>query len=82
MTCRELMGFLDDYVDGALAARERLGFEAHLAECPECIAYVRSYRDTIRLSKDTFSDTADPHALGMPDELVDAILASRRRRSH
>jgi anti-sigma factor RsiW len=81
MTCRELIGFLDDYVDGGLAPGERLGFEAHLAECPECIGYVRSYRDTIRLSKDAFDD-ADPRALGMPDELVNAILAARRRRAH
>ena len=81
MTCRELIGFLDDYVAGGLAPGERLGFEAHLAACPQCIAYVRSYRDTIRLSKDALSDV-DPQALGMPSELVDAILASRRRRAH
>ena len=80
MTCRELIGFLDDYVAGSLAPDERLRFETHLSDCPECIGYVRSYRDTIRLSKDACSDL-DAQALGMPSELVDAILAARRRRS-
>jgi anti-sigma factor RsiW len=78
MTCRELIGFLDDYVAGGLDPGERRTFEEHLTECPDCVAYVRSYRDTIRLTKDALAET-DAGALDVPAELLAAIVASRKR---
>jgi anti-sigma factor RsiW len=79
LTCRELAAFVMDYLDGALPAAERAAFEAHLAECPECVVYLRSYRDTVRLAK-THGVPDDARAADMPEDLVDAILAARRRR--
>jgi anti-sigma factor RsiW len=79
MTCRELLPFLADYLAGALDARTRARFEAHLADCPACVDYVRSYRETIRLAKDVFTPAGDA-ATTMPAELVGAILDATRRR--
>jgi anti-sigma factor RsiW len=79
MTCREFIDFLMEYLSGELPARERAEFERHLAECPDCSAYLKSYEETIKLGKAVF---ADPDALvpqGVPEELVQAILASRGR---
>jgi predicted anti-sigma-YlaC factor YlaD len=75
LTCREMTDFLADYLDGSLGVAERHLFDEHLAVCPECIAYLRSYAETIRLARqiredDSLSDT-------IPDELVRAILAAR-----
>ncbi len=81
MTCRELVEFLDEYVAETLEAVTRSRFDAHLAGCAACTAYLRSYRDTIRLAKDSGRND-DRTAADMPAELVDAIIAAigpRRR---
>ena len=78
LTCREVVDFLDDYVAGALAPAVRTRFEEHLAVCPQCVAYLDSYAETIRLGKAAFA--GDEAAAEAPAQLVDAILAARRRR--
>jgi predicted anti-sigma-YlaC factor YlaD len=75
LTCREMTDFLADYLDGRLALAERHLFDQHLADCPECIAYLRSYAETIRLVQHTREDDSLPDSI--PDELVRAILAAR-----
>jgi predicted anti-sigma-YlaC factor YlaD len=78
MTCRELADFLDDYLDGALAADVRGRFETHLTECRDCLVYLRGYRDTVRLLRDVGGDDdAEPPA-DVPADLVRAILAARK----
>jgi len=47
MTCREFVDFLLGYLCGELSARERAEFQRHLAECPDCFTYLRSYQETI-----------------------------------
>jgi anti-sigma factor RsiW len=75
LTCREMTDFLADYLDGRLALTERHLFERHLAECPDCVTYLRSYAETIRVARGTRKDDALPG--GMPDDLIRAILAAR-----
>jgi anti-sigma factor RsiW len=76
LTCRELIDFLDRYVDGALPAPTAARFEEHLAVCPACVDYLHSYRETIRLAAGAWSDQAI--ATGeVPPELVAAILDAR-----
>ena len=78
LTCREVAAFLMAYLDCELAAEQRAGFEAHLHECDECVAYLRSYEQTIRASKQAWRDPDAP-ADDVPERLVRAILAARRR---
>jgi predicted anti-sigma-YlaC factor YlaD len=74
LTCRETTAFLADYLDGTLAPAERRLLDEHLARCPDCVAYLRSYAETIRLARDTReADTLPP---GIPDDLVRAIRAA------
>jgi anti-sigma factor RsiW len=80
MTCRELVDFLGAYFDGELSEDVRGRFEEHLAACPECTAYVATYRDTVKLAKRAFQDPDDPVPAGVPDDLVRAILAARKKR--
>lgn len=81
MTCRELTEFLIDYVDGSLAPAARAAFDEHLARCPDCVAYVRNYEETIRLGKDVCRDEHDAVDDDVPEELVQVIVAARRRGS-
>lgn len=75
MTCREVLDFLDRYLEGALSPAERLAFEAHVDHCQACVAYIRSYERTRSLGKAAVEDDGD-----IPDDLVDAILAARKRK--
>ncbi|HKA55643.1 MAG TPA: zf-HC2 domain-containing protein [Candidatus Binatia bacterium] len=79
MTCREFVDFLPEYVSGTLAARGHVECERHLAGCPDCSAYLQSYRETIKLGKAALADPEAPVPAEIPEELVRAILASRGR---
>ena len=74
ITCHELVTtFIADYVEGKLPPSILADFEHHLDVCPSCVAYLRSYRETIALAK----ATERAPRLGVqdvPEDLVNAIL--------
>ena len=47
LTCREVVELLSDYLEGALAPRERARVVAHLQTCPDCAAYLAQLQTTI-----------------------------------
>jgi anti-sigma factor RsiW len=49
LSCRELVELVTDYLEGALPHGERARFDAHIAGCPHCTAYLEQMRDTIRI---------------------------------
>ena len=79
MTCRELVEFLMDYLDGLQPEPERRRFEEHLGECSSCVAYLATYQQAIRLGKKACAAGDDAVPAGVPEELVRAVLAARRR---
>jgi anti-sigma factor RsiW len=76
ITCQQLIDFIGSYRDHELTAEERGEFERHLAVCPSCVAYLKTYEQTVLLAKAT-ADDALPE--GIPERLVRAILAARRK---
>lgn len=78
VTCRDFVRFLDDYLNGALAAEQVAAFNDHLAACPSCVSYMNTYRETIRLGKLAFSPSSEPVPDDVPEDLVRAILQSRK----
>jgi anti-sigma factor RsiW len=79
LTCREINDFLLDYISGDLTVDQVAQFERHLAVCPACVDYIRSYKDTIRFGRTAFDDVTDEQLADVPEELVQAILAARLR---
>lgn len=77
MTCREVLDFLMRYDAGELPADQQRAFDCHLAACPPCVAYLKTYRQTVRLAHDACAD-ADQE-LKIPPDLVRAILDARRK---
>ena len=75
LTCRQLIDFLDDYVEGSQPSDVRAAFEAHLGACRSCRDYLTTYRDTIRLSQ--AAGDSDATTTGAPADLVRAILKAR-----
>jgi anti-sigma factor RsiW len=81
MTCREMADFLMDYLNEDLPDDVRAAFDRHLALCPNCVAYVETYRTTIELGRRAFADDEADAGTEVPDELVRAILAARDREA-
>lgn len=46
LPCRDLVEVVTAYLDGALGEVDRRRFEAHLADCEDCVAYVEQIRVT------------------------------------
>ena len=76
-SCREVLDFLADYLDGELPDATRSEFERHLAKCPECVEYLDGYREAVRLGRLAGDPVGAPQE-EVPEELVAVILASRR----
>ena len=75
MTCRELYGFLDEFLEGRLDALTRQNFERHLERCAACRNYLATYRSTLNVARD--AERADaPARTEAPEALVQAILAA------
>jgi len=49
--CRDCVGLLSDYVDGALPDEQRTELEEHLSYCPPCITFMRTYRTTSKICR-------------------------------
>ena len=79
MTCREFADFLADYLSGELSPGTRAQFERHLELCPNCVAYLSNYKDTIVLGRTAMAGDDAAVPADVPEGLVKAILASRRR---
>lgn len=62
LACRQAVELVTDYLEGALAARQRDRLEAHLRACPNCSAYLEQMRATIRLAGAVQPDDLSPQA--------------------
>jgi anti-sigma factor RsiW len=81
LSCRELDEVLMAYLDEEMDAAARAAFEAHLQQCPECLAYLDSYRRTVALARACGARGDDPaNAEEVPERLLEAVLAARRHR--
>jgi anti-sigma factor RsiW len=77
VTCHDFVDLLMEYLSGELAEPVRTEFDAHLAECPTCVAYLDTYQKTIQLTKAVLVDPEERVPAEVPEELVKAILGSR-----
>jgi anti-sigma factor RsiW len=76
VTCREFADFVMSYLDGELDPIQRRPFEEHLANCADCVRYLREYRATVRVGPLAYGDDLPAD---VPEDLVKAILDARQR---
>jgi anti-sigma factor RsiW len=74
MHCREAVGLVTAYLDGALSDVDRDRFEVHLAGCRHCAEYLRQIRVAIQAA-----GRVEPDDLG--DEALDELVTLYRRWS-
>jgi anti-sigma factor RsiW len=76
ITCQQVIEFISKYRDHELTSPERTEFERHLAICPSCVAYLKTYEQTVLLAK---ASADDPVPDEIPEPLLKAILEARRK---
>ncbi len=76
LTCREVDGFMVDYLEDALPKDQRRKFDWHLRLCPDCRRYLENYKQTIVLTEAAFCESKTPVSEDVPEDLVKAILAA------
>jgi anti-sigma factor RsiW len=76
LTCKEVNGFLEAYVDGRLDTTTKAQFERHINGCETCRTYLQQYRATIDLVKE--ADPVNDHLPARSEALVDETLSFLR----
>jgi anti-sigma factor RsiW len=62
IVCQQAVELVTDYLEGALARRDRRRFEAHLQACPNCSAYLEQIKMTIALAGSIEPEDLAPEA--------------------
>jgi anti-sigma factor RsiW len=74
IACVSGVELLMDYLDGVLPPDVHAALDGHVAGCPRCAAFVRSYCDTPRILRDAT-------ALTLPADLEASLKAFLRART-
>ncbi len=64
ITCRQAVGLMTDYLDGALGPDDLALVEAHLGECEGCAEHLRQIRITVAVTGRIREDDLDARARG------------------
>jgi anti-sigma factor RsiW len=62
-----------DYLEGVLPADVVANIDAHVSQCPRCVAFVESYRETPRILREAVAAT-------LPDDLASSLLSFLRAK--
>lgn len=62
ITCAEFVELVTGYLDGALDRRTRRRFEAHVAACEGCEAYLEQIRTTVAVTGSLREEPLAPEA--------------------
>ena len=84
LRCQHLHEFLMNYLDGELEREVAAEFERHLELCPPCKDYLRTYEQTVALSRACGKDElphVEPGCASTTESLTQAILLAQRVRS-
>ena len=79
MTCQEVADFLMDYLNGELSRTQHAVFEEHLGICPECVAFLQTYKIAIKAAKMACNQVHNRDVNDIPEDLVRAILDARMK---
>ena len=73
IACASGVDLLMDYLEGVLSADLRAAVDAHVAGCPRCVAFIKSYRETPRILREAT-------ATALPADLQASLQAFLRAR--
>lgn len=50
-SCRAIVDVLCDYLEGQLPPEDERDFDSHMADCPPCLAFLKTYRKTTEICR-------------------------------
>lgn len=78
MICRDVVELMTDYLEGTLGPADLVRFEAHIADCDGCRAYLEQMRVARRLTGSIAA--AQPISERLENELIAAFRDWHTRR--
>jgi len=60
LSCKEVVGLVTDYLESALLPQTEAELEQHLADCPDCTAYLEQIQQTISMLRRLAEDPMFP----------------------
>jgi anti-sigma factor RsiW len=60
LTCESAIDLLLDFLEGVLDPETVADLERHLAGCPPCVAYLRTYRQTPAVAREAAREPMPP----------------------
>jgi anti-sigma factor RsiW len=54
ITCKKATDLIIDYLDGELDPDINSAFEEHLSDCPDCVAFLNTYKKTVQIFKSLY----------------------------
>jgi anti-sigma factor RsiW len=76
MDCRAVAEHVSDFVDQELSLIEKKALEDHLNQCPECAAYVASYRHVV----DSAALLREPEEKPLPVDVQNRLRKALNQR--
>ena len=78
ITCREFNDFIYAYVDGTLSKKQTILFKRHMAICPMCRNFLKTYIAVYKARGEAlpYSDIDVPDEV--PQDLIEAIIEVQR----
>ena len=61
--CKECLDLLYDYIEGSLDQETTDSLEEHFQECPPCISFMKTYKSTTMICRDTLNQIEVPVAV-------------------
>ncbi len=58
--CKECLDLLCDYLEGTLDPEIAAQLEEHFEDCPPCISFLKTYKSTSKLCRQTMSQEEIP----------------------
>ena len=61
--CKECIDLLCDYLEGALDSATAASLEEHFQDCPPCISFLKTYRKTTKLCRESLNKIEIPEVV-------------------
>jgi anti-sigma factor RsiW len=77
-SCEAAVSMIGKYLTGSMAPRLRDEFEQHLSLCPDCAAFLKTYKKTIEVTRAFLRSQAPnsvPHRISLRDKHLPSLLA-------
>jgi len=77
-TCKAAISMIGNYLSGSVAPRLRDEFEQHLSLCPDCAAFLKTYKKTVEVTRAFLRSQASnpvPHRMSLRDKHLRSLMA-------